>query len=45
MVTLRYLPNSRYAFCKPSLKLSKVSEKQIDADSQFEYVSTKWCTR
>jgi hypothetical protein len=29
-------PNSISAFCKPSLRLSKLSEKQIVADSQFE---------
>ena len=34
-------PNSHSAFCNPSLKLSKLSEKQIVTSSQFEYVSTK----
>jgi hypothetical protein len=34
-------PSFHIAFCNPSLKLSKLSEKQIVAVSQFEYVSTK----
>jgi hypothetical protein len=29
-------PNFHSAFCKPSLRLSKLSEKQIVAASQFE---------
>jgi hypothetical protein len=29
-------PNSHTAFCNPSLRLSKLSEKQIVAVSQFE---------
>jgi hypothetical protein len=29
-------PSSQSAFCSPSLKLSKLSEKQIVAVSQFE---------
>jgi hypothetical protein len=34
--------NSCKAFCNPSLRLSKLSEKHTVAVSQFEYVSTKW---
>ena len=35
------LPSAHSAFCNPSLRLSKLSEKHTVAASQFEYVSTK----
>jgi len=38
-------PSSPSAFCKPTLRDSKLSEKQIVTVSQFEYVSTKWYTK
>ena len=35
-------PSSHKAFCSPSLRLSRLSEKQMVPVSQLEYVSTKW---
>jgi hypothetical protein len=35
-------PSSQSAFCRPALRLSKLSEKQIVPVSQFEYGRTKW---
>jgi hypothetical protein len=35
-------PNSQKAFCSPSLRLAKLSEKHSVTCSQFEAVSTKW---
>jgi len=34
-------PSSHNAFCKPSLRLSRLSEKHTVPVSQLEYVSTK----
>ena len=34
-------PSSHKAFCNPSLRLSRLSEKQMVPVSQLEYVSTK----
>jgi hypothetical protein len=38
-------PSSHRAFCSPSLRLAKLSEKQTLTCSQFECVSTKWYSR
>ena len=38
-------PNAHQAFCAPSLRLAKLSEKHRLTSSQFEYVNTKWYTR
>jgi hypothetical protein len=38
-------PSSHRAFCKPALRLAKLSEKQTCTYSQFECVSTKWYSR
>ena len=38
-------PSSHSAPCSPALRLAKLSAKQTDPASQFEYVRTKWYTR
>jgi hypothetical protein len=35
-------PKAHNAFCNPSLRLAKLSEKQSVTCSQFEQVNTKW---